>query len=395
MSRCKGRSGALVETAVMPRALYLFESNEQQSNEEFVGKKTIGKNKKEKQQSNSQKTMQKGADKKSSGKAISSSRANNNTRTSKSSSTDNVKNSKKEHQQHVHPPRQQIQVLPLRGLAIDNRTLPNNVTSETMAIQSFLGLVPRLIKDGLDKGVLSSFSQYEDGGGGGTIVAALVHGAKCLETAEDNANSKSKKKDGLSRGKGRSGALVETAVVPRASYLFEPNEQSNVHVDTMEDQQALWLTNLVSPINKGFAGPDNDAILEGKMDGGFEGNSSFDHGAEYTMDGRANDLGGSSKYNGHNGFKAADSWSYFGDLGKLRLIHVQNDGFGFCLVILRDISFISVTLDVSISQWNQSMASYRAPQTQIIRVPSHSSPPMQTYSPTYNHRLTSMALNSC
>jgi len=167
-----------------------------------------------------------------------------------------------------------IQVLPQRVLAVDNRVMPTP-TADSMARVSFLNCIPQLVEDGVQKGVLDSNS---------TIMASLVNGTTSsqLETSK-----------GLRRSKGV-GTLVQSSVVPRASYLFEShgNEEkddssSSNRTALSKDEQSLWLSDFVSPINSGFeTAGDNQRM-----------NSS-----------------GSIKST--EGFTASDGWNCFGDLGK-------------------------------------------------------------------------------
>ena len=116
-------------------------------------------------------------------------------------------------------------------------------------------------------------------------MASLVNGTTSsqLETGK-----------GLRRSKGV-GTLIQTSVVPRASYLFESysneekNDTTNRTADVLsKDEQSLWLSDFVSPINSGFETAGDNHHM----------NSS-----------------GSIKST--EGFAASDGWNCFGDLGKL------------------------------------------------------------------------------
>jgi len=167
-----------------------------------------------------------------------------------------------------------VQVLPQRVLAIDNRVMPTP-TADSMARVSFLNCIPQLVEGGVQKGVLESNS---------TIMASLVNGttSSTLETSK-----------GLRRSKGV-GTLVQTSVVPRASYLFESysneekDDSSSNRTALRKDEQSLWLSDFVSPINSGFeTAGDNHR------------------------------MNGSGSIKSTEGFTASDGWNCFGDLGKL------------------------------------------------------------------------------
>ena len=168
-----------------------------------------------------------------------------------------------------------VQVLPQRVLAVDNRVMPTP-TADSMARVSFLNCIPQLVEGGVLKGVLDSNS---------TIMASLVNGT---------TSSQLETNKGLRRSKGV-GTLVETSVVPRASYLFESysNEEKNdtttnrTTATLNKDEQSLWLSDFVSPINSGFETAGDNQHM----------NSS-----------------GSIKST--EGFTASDGWNCFGDLGK-------------------------------------------------------------------------------
>jgi len=168
-----------------------------------------------------------------------------------------------------------IQVLPQRVLAVDNRVMPTP-TADSMARVSFLNCIPQLVEDGVQRGVLDSNS---------TIMASLVNGTTSsqLETSK-----------GLRRSKGV-GTLVQTSVVPRASYLFESHgneekdDSSSNRTALNKDEQSLWLSDFVSPINSGLAGAGRD----------------YQH------------MNSSGSIKSTEGFTASDGWNCFGDLGKL------------------------------------------------------------------------------
>jgi len=205
-----------------------------------------------------------------------------------------------------HEKQHRIQVLPLRGLAIDNRAIPT-VSGDSMARHSFLGYIPRLLEGGLEKGVLFSTSAASSSASsstaGSTVVASLAHGTKCSQ--REGAK-------GRVAGKGRAGALVQTAVVPRVSYLFESRAQETTSLSTLSttlspqdgslsrEERATWLSDLLAPINSGFGGRN-----------GTNGNNGLDTAMASSMsDATSNE----NSYSGPNGFAAGDSWSYFGDL---------------------------------------------------------------------------------
>jgi len=166
------------------------------------------------------------------------------------------------------------QVLPQQVLAVDNRVMPTP-TADSMARVSFLNCIPQLVEGGVQKGVLNSNS---------TIMASLVHGSTSsqLETSK-----------GLRKSKGV-GTLVQSSVVPRASYLFESysneekNDSSSNRTALSKDEQSLWLTDFVSPINSGLAGAGDNHRMNG-----------------------------SGSIKSTEGFTASDGWNCFGDLGKL------------------------------------------------------------------------------
>ena len=88
------------------------------------------------------------------------------------------------------------------------------------------------------------------------------------------------------------GTLIQSSVVPRASCLFEysneeKNDTNNKSVTLSKDEQSLWLSDFVSPINSGFETAGDNHHM----------NSS-----------------GSIKST--EGFTASDGWNCFGDLGK-------------------------------------------------------------------------------
>jgi len=189
-----------------------------------------------------------------------------------------------------------IQVLPLRGLAVDNRAIPT-VTGDSMARHSFLGYIPQLLEGGLEKGVLSSFSASA------TVVSSLVHGTKCSQQQDDSKGARTV-------GKGRAGSLVQRAVVPRASYLFGSREQDSappIACRLTNYERSLWLSDFLAPINNGFEG--HECIDDSGADTGF------DYGLDSTMaNNTSNNTSNEMNRRRPSGFAAGDSWSYFGDL---------------------------------------------------------------------------------
>ena len=75
-----------------------------------------------------------------------------------------------------------VQVLPQRVLAVDNRVMPTP-TADSMARVSFLNCIPQLVEGGVQKEVLDSNS---------TIMASLVNGTTSsqLETSKGFRRSK-------------------------------------------------------------------------------------------------------------------------------------------------------------------------------------------------------------
>ncbi|KAL3802469.1 hypothetical protein ACHAW5_009728 [Stephanodiscus triporus] len=170
-----------------------------------------------------------------------------------------------------------IQVLPPRVLAIDNRVLPTPL-GDSMARSSFLRYIPDLVRDGLERGVLSSVSTASGAlnanVGSSTIVASL------------GTREASRRVEKVIETKGAGGASVRTSVVPRVSYLFERDDGKAMS----DDEQSSWLADLLRPINVEFGGRDGTADDDDDI--------------------RRN----SDRFNPPCGFAAEDSWSYFGDL---------------------------------------------------------------------------------
>jgi len=161
-----------------------------------------------------------------------------------------------------------IQVLPLRAIAIDNRTLPTFAADSTSR-KSFFEQLPDFLEGMMQKGVLQPQLPRRNNDAhvkGTSIIASLVHGTTSSRIS----------------GKGI-GARVEQSVVPRASFLLE--EASGGRVSNSERNE--WLSEFLSPINHGLeSAVRNDTDVEA-------------------------------------GFGAQDSWKYFGDLGKRFFVSVH------------------------------------------------------------------------
>ena len=168
----------------------------------------------------------------------------------------------------------QIQVLPLRAIAIDNRTLPT-FTADSTSRKSFFEQLPDFLGRMMEKGVLQPRQlprRTNDAGSvveGTTIIASLANGTTSSQMAQEEKIN----------GKGV-GARVEQSVVPRASFLLEAKSGGRV----ANNERNEWLSEFLTPIN---------------------------HGLESVVRDNNEDV--------ESGFGAQDSWKYFGDLGK-RLI---------------------------------------------------------------------------
>jgi hypothetical protein len=113
-----------------------------------------------------------------------------------------------------------IQVLPLRILAIDNRVLPTPA-GDSMARSSFLGYIPLLVRGGLERGVLSSFSTASEAGvGGSTIVASLAYGTEEASRRGEEAIGRT----------GGGGASARASVVPRVKRRRQGRERGRAVV---------------------------------------------------------------------------------------------------------------------------------------------------------------------
>ena len=171
-----------------------------------------------------------------------------------------------------------IQVLPLRILAIDNRALPTPA-GDSMARSSFLGYIPHLVRGGLERGVLSSFSTSSDAGvGGSTIVASLVYGAEEASRRGEEATVRA----------GGGGASARTSAVPRVSCLFERDDGEAAS----EGDQSSWLSDRLRPVNVELGGRDGAAI---------DGAGIIGRNADRLL-------------GPPRGFAAEDGWGCFGDL---------------------------------------------------------------------------------
>ena len=171
-----------------------------------------------------------------------------------------------------------IQVLPLRILAIDNRVLPTPA-GDSMARSSFLGYIPLLVRGGLERGVLSSFSTASEAGvGGSTIVASLAYGTEEASRRGEEAIGRT----------GGGGASARASVVPRVSCLFESDDGKAAS----EDEQSSWLSDRLRPVN----------VELGKRDG-----ADIDDAG---IIGRNADR----LFDPPRGFAAEDGWGCFGDL---------------------------------------------------------------------------------
>ena len=184
--------------------------------------------------------------------------------------------------------RQPTQVLPLRGLVIDNRAI-NTVAGESLARHSFLKYISTFLEGGLASGVLISHTAAaaDDSGNTATVVASLVHRAIFLQEEEVAVRGKkSGDRDSVSGGmdKGRVAESAQVAVLPRVSYLFESKEPSPVTA-TLKEKRAVWLAELLTPIR-----PNASLSIS---------NSSNCNPGRVPC-----------------GFTASDSWTYFADLGK-------------------------------------------------------------------------------
>eukprot|EP00574_Skeletonema_japonicum_P004389 CAMPEP_0201716346 /NCGR_PEP_ID=MMETSP0593-20130828/2349_1 /ASSEMBLY_ACC=CAM_ASM_000672 /TAXON_ID=267983 /ORGANISM="Skeletonema japonicum, Strain CCMP2506" /LENGTH=825 /DNA_ID=CAMNT_0048206137 /DNA_START=56 /DNA_END=2533 /DNA_ORIENTATION=+ len=154
----------------------------------------------------------------------------------------------------------QIQVLPLRAIAIDNRVLPT-FTADSTSQKSFFEQLPDFLEGMMQKGALQPQLPRRNSNAnveGTSIIASLVHG-----TSSSRID-----------GKGITGARIEQSVVPRASFLLE--EASGGRVADSERNE--WISQFLTPINHGLVSAvRNDTDVE-------------------------------------IGFGAQDSWKYFGDL---------------------------------------------------------------------------------
>lgn len=161
----------------------------------------------------------------------------------------------------------QIQVLPLRAIAIDNRTLPR-FTADSTSRKSFFEKLPDFLHGMMDKGVLQPNlprSNHHANIEGASIIASFVHGTKSSQMA---LKEKINRKD--------IGLQVEQLVAPRASFLLEDESGGRV----ANKERSEWLSEFLNPIN---------------------------HGLESAVR-LSQDVA--------TGFGAQDSWRYFGDLGK-------------------------------------------------------------------------------
>lgn len=159
-----------------------------------------------------------------------------------------------------------IQILPFRGIAIDNRAIPT-FEGDSMARHSFLAHFPEFLEGGLEKGVLVSAGAGADGVG--SVIASSV--------------------------------LVEGGTMGiRASYLYDGCNGSSCHGDegsvaldgASERERALWLSDFLTPVNHGF-GSNGGGLIGSDME------LYNEHGQQLP-----------------DGFAADDSWVYFGDLGE-------------------------------------------------------------------------------
>lgn len=156
----------------------------------------------------------------------------------------------------------QIQVLPLRAIAIDNRVLPS-FTADSASQKSFFEQLPDFLEGMMQKGALqpqlprrNSDANVE----GTSVIASLVHG-----TSSSRID-----------GNGITGARVEQSVVPRASFLLEWASEGRV----ASSERNEWVSQFLTPINHGLVSAVRNHV----------------------------DV--------EQGFSAQDSWKYFGDLGK-------------------------------------------------------------------------------
>ena len=183
-----------------------------------------------------------------------------------SSQIDEVNNDDKVYTPPINKGRSsKVQVLPLRAIAIDNRTLPT-FNADFTSRKSFFGLLPEFLEGMIEKGALQPQQHDSNFDEGASIIASLVHGSESSQMEhEENVN-----------GKGI-GARFQQSVVPRASYFLE--EMSGRRLVTMEERNE-WLSAFLKPVNHGLedASRNDDELV--------------------------------------TGFGAEDSWNYFGDLGK-------------------------------------------------------------------------------
>lgn len=167
----------------------------------------------------------------------------------------------------------EVQVVPSRAIAIDNRILPTFIADSTSR-QSFFGHLPQFLEGMMEKSVLRSQQQLSCSnnrydGEGVSIIASLVH-----DTASSPTTS-----GGHGNGK-EVGGQVQQSVVPRASYLLEDKSGGMTNGERNE-----WLSEFLTPINHNLVNV-----------------SLNDHGDAMT------------------GYGAKESWSVFGDLGKKLLL---------------------------------------------------------------------------
>ena len=203
--------------------------------------------------------------------------------------------------------KQQIQVLPLRAIAIDNRALPTFV-GDAMARSSFLSHIPEFVEGALEKGVLSA-SSSSSSISGTTIVAAFKHS----NGAKDHASCDESVKASHSTNNTRTDSPGRNSVVAHTAYLCESRYSTATHpsVPLTKQERALWVSEFLRPVNHGFVNDSgmNPIIGCGSNDGGGE-TSSMDSGAikyEVTTE---------PKPRIPDGFHARDSWDYLGSLGE-------------------------------------------------------------------------------
>ncbi|KAL9187193.1 hypothetical protein ACHAXT_010913 [Thalassiosira profunda] len=236
----------------------------------------------------------------------------NHSRSSKAKTQPMPKHSKQLSQQQNQTP-QPSQILPRRALAIDNRVVPA-VSADALARAAFLGHLPALLEGGLARGALTSFSPGNEGdvagavegettGSGSTVLAALALGTKRTRGS------------GAARGKGRAGDLATTAVVARASHLFEGIDGEEAAGDLgSREGRAAWLADFCAPVNSHLGCGEGEIVVdEGRLAGtGFDYGTGGADGA--TLGGAFDAASDAAGYHGPADFSAEESWDCFGDL---------------------------------------------------------------------------------